>query len=177
MTVRRKHIRTLTETLLRRYGVKSGPVPVEQIASGEGATVRRVPADDDLSGFLYREPTNDVAIIGVNSNHGPNRQNFTIGHELAHLVLHDIDHVHVDRGFTVRLRNAASSEGRNVEEKEANLFAAELLMPARFLDRDIDRIDAVDLNDESIIAGLAVHYGVSTQAMTFRLAYLNYIRL
>jgi Zn-dependent peptidase ImmA (M78 family) len=90
--------------------------------------------------------------------------------------LHNMEDVHVDRGFSVRLRNAASSEGTNIEEKEANLFAAELLMPDRFLEKDVKSIDVVDLVDESVIAKLAGKYGVSTQAMTFRLAYLNYLR-
>ena len=33
---------------------------------------------------------------------------------------------HVDRRFEIRLRNVKSSEGADDEEKEANLFAAEL---------------------------------------------------
>ena len=61
------------------------------------------------------------------------------------------------------------------EEKEANLFAAELLMPVRFLDRDIRNIGSLDLIDEDVVAALAEKYGVSTQAMTFRLAYLGYL--
>lgn len=177
MTVRRKHIRAQATSLLKRFRVEQAPVPVEEIAHGIGALVQRVPADDDLSGFLYREPSNKAVIIGVNAKHSANRQNFTIGHELGHFVLHDIEDVHVDRGFTVRLRNATSSEGSSTEEKEANLFAAELLMPVKLIDRDIQEVDAVDLNDETVIAKFAERYGVSTQAMTFRLAYLNYIRL
>jgi Zn-dependent peptidase ImmA (M78 family) len=151
-------------------------VPVERIAKGLGTVVQRIPADDSLSGFIYHERSSNTTIIGVNANHAPTRQHFTLGHELGHFMLHNMEEVHVDRGFSVRLRNAASSEGTNVEEKEANLFAAELLMPSRFLEKDIQAIDSIDLDDESTIAKLAARYGVSTQAMTFRLAYLNYIR-
>jgi Zn-dependent peptidase ImmA (M78 family) len=177
MTIRRKLIQLQAESLLKKFAVKHAPVPVQKIAKGVGAVVQRVPADDSLSGFIYRERASKTTVIGVNANHAPTRQHFTLGHELGHFILHDMDEVHVDRGFSVRLRNAASAEGKNVEEKEANLFAAELLMPARFLEKDILSIDAVDLDDESVIAKLAARYGVSTQAMTFRLAYLNYIRL
>jgi Zn-dependent peptidase ImmA (M78 family) len=177
MTVRRKLIRSQAEALLRRFTVTSAPVPVTTIARGLGAEVQFVPADDTLSGFLYRERGANRTVIGVNANHHENRQNFTVGHELGHLVLHDMEDIHVDRGFSVRLRNATSSEGTHVEEKEANLFAAEILMPAKFLKKDVQTIDAVDLDDETVIAALATKYGVSTQAMTFRLGYLGYIQL
>ena len=106
-----------------------------------------------------------------------NRRNFTAAHELGHFLLHDFDEVHVDRDFKVWLRNDASSQGTNVEEKEANLFAAELLMPAHFLARDVDNIGTIDLINEEVLQELASRYGVSTQAMTFRLAYLGCIRL
>lgn len=177
MTIRRKLIQSQAQSLLAKFNVKHVPVPVEKIAKGLGAIVQRIPADDSLSGFIYHERSSETTVIGVNANHPSTRQHFTLGHELGHFVLHNMEDVHVDRGFSVRLRNAASSEGTDVEEKEANLFAAELLMPARFLEKDVASVGVVDLEDESVISKLAAKYGVSTQAMTFRLAYLNYIRL
>jgi Zn-dependent peptidase ImmA (M78 family) len=176
MTIRRKYVQSQADSLLKKFNVKHAPVPVEKIAKSMGAIVQRVPADDSLSGFIYHEKASRTTVIGVNASHALTRQHFTLGHELGHFVLHNIEDVHVDRGFSVRLRNATSSEGKNVEEVEANLFAAELLMPASFLDKDIQAIDYVDLDDESTIADLANKYSVSTQAMIFRLAYLNYIR-
>lgn len=177
MTVRRKRIRGLVNKLLAQCKVHSAPVPVEDIAMALGARVQRAPAEDDLSGFLYRDHQGQATVIGVNENHHPNRQNFTVAHELGHLLLHDGDAVHVDRRFQVKLRNRASSEGTNTDEKEANLFAAEILMPQQFIQEDLAEIDAVDLEDETVIAKLARRYGVSTQAMIFRLAYLGYVQL
>ena len=116
-------------------------------------------------------------LIGVNARHGENRQNFTIGHEIGHFLLHEGDEVHVDREFRIKLRSGASSAGTDMEERESNLFAAELLMPARFLERDLEKIDGLDLDNETVVARLAEKYGVSTQAMTFRLANLGYINL
>jgi Zn-dependent peptidase ImmA (M78 family) len=83
----------------------------------------------------------------------------------------------VDRQFQVRLRNKASSEGTDLEEQEANLFAAELLIPSSFLEDDLDRVEFVDLEDEAVVSRLAKRYKVSTQAMTFRLHYLGYLKL
>ena len=50
----------------------------------------------------------------------------------------------------------------------------ELLMPARCLALAMDQIGAFDLLDEKVICSLAERYGVSSQAMSFRLAYLGY---
>jgi len=174
--VRRKHIHALVDQLLKEHGVSSAPTPVVEIAKALGADVRFQSGDDDLSGFLYRDRKHKSAIIGVNADHHSNRQNFTAAHELGHFLLHDFDDVHVDRRFKVWLRNDESSQGTNEEEKEANLFAAEFLMPARFLQKDIEEIGEFDLLDDNIIEKLAEQYGVSTQAMTFRLTYLGYVK-
>lgn len=173
--VRRKHIRTLVERLLTEHAIRSAPVDVTGLANALGVEVRQTPAEDELSGFLYRDRNRKTAVIGVNADHHPNRRNFTAAHELGHYFLHDFDDVHVDRDFKVWLRSDASSKGTDVEEKEANLFAAELLMPARFLKRDVEKIGTVDAIDEDVLQELAGKYGVSTQAMTFRLAYLGYL--
>ncbi|MGD9724443.1 MAG: ImmA/IrrE family metallo-endopeptidase [Pirellulales bacterium] len=178
MMVRRKHVRAAAAELLERFEFEKTPVPVEKVARALGISVQRSPVDDDdLSGFLYRNRKDAITVIGVNESHAKARQRFTIAHEIGHFILHDMDDVHVDRGFSVKLRSGASSEGRNIEEIEANLFAAELLMPKEFLDRDLADIDSVDLVDEEVIADLARRYGVSTQAMTFRLGYLGYVQL
>ena len=137
MAVRRKQIRSLVDQLLQQHSIVGPPVPVEKIATALGLELRRAPAEEDLSGFLYRDRQKKTATIGVNSTHHPNRQRFTVGHELGHYLLHDRDGIHVDRRFEIKLRNAKSSEGTDDEEKEANLFAAELLMPHEFLLKDI----------------------------------------
>ena len=175
--VRRKYIRALVQRLLTEHQVQSAPIEVARIAKALGAEVQETPADDDLSGFLNRDRKCNSVVIGINADHHPNRRNFTAAHELGHFLLHDFDEVHVDRNFRVWLRSDASSKGTNVEEKEANLFAAELLMPTHFLAHDVEAIDTIDLLDEDVLKQLADKYCVSTQAMTFRLAYLGYVRL
>jgi Zn-dependent peptidase ImmA (M78 family) len=177
MAVRRKHIRSLVDQLLQQHGITAPPVPVEKIVEALGLEVKRAPTEDDLSGFLYRDRQKKIATIGVNSTHHANRQRFTIGHELGHYLLHDQEGIHVDRRFEIKLRNAKSSEGTDDEEKEANLFSAELLMPNSFLDSDIAKVVPVDLEDEESLTRLAVMYGVSTQALIFRLAYLGHVQI
>lgn len=142
----------------------------------KGARIAVDSLEGDLSGFLFRD--GQQSVIGVNTHHAAVRQNFTVAHELAHLMLHDQDHeqLHVDRAFpTVRLRSDESSRGVDDYEKEANLFAAELLMPAKFLERDLSGRGRLDLYDDDFIPALAKKYGVSVQALMFRLQYLGYV--
>jgi Zn-dependent peptidase ImmA (M78 family) len=69
---------------------------------------------------------------------------------LGHLLLHDQEELHVDRAFpTVRLRDDVSSKGVDDAEKEANLFAAELLMPHELLQSDLAGRTPLDLYDEN----------------------------
>jgi Zn-dependent peptidase ImmA (M78 family) len=164
----------MVDALLVENGVTEAPVPVSKIAQAKGARIYVNSLDGDLSGFLYRN--NKETVIGVNTRHTPARQNFTISHELGHLMLHDQEQLHVDRDFRVRLRNDVSSQGRDDAEKEANFFAASLLMPKAFLERDLVNEVFVDLLDDEFLKGLGRKYGVSTQALVNRLKNLGYIQ-
>jgi len=177
MAIRRKHIRNLAGHLLEAHRIESVPVQVEEIAITLGIRIQYEPAENELSGFLLRDLSRQKTIIGVNKDHPSTRQRFTIAHELGHYLLHEQEKLHVDRRFQIQLRDENSSTGENEAEKEANLFAAELLMPTHFIHEDLATIEALDLEDDSLISGLAKKYEVSTQAMTFRLAYLGYVQL
>lgn len=176
MAIRRKKIRARVNELLEHHRVTDAPVPVMKIVKASGARIALESLDGDLCGFLYRDKVQ--AVIGVNTRHPEARQAFTLCHELGHLLLHDQDEaLHYDRGFKVRLRSDKSSEGSDEAEIEANLFAAELLMPAQFVERDLANIDGIDLQDDGTIEELADKYRVSKQAMLYRLNYLGYIDL
>lgn len=179
MAIRRKMIRRLVEELLERKGISEPPVRVDEIAQHCGLKVRaQAVQNSDISGFILR--TGKDAIIGVNSQHAAVRQRFTIAHELGHYLIHaqGVNEVHVDRKFGVQFRDSLSSEGIDRDEREANLFAAELLMPKHFIEADLASVDKMDLvGDDVFIEKLARRYGVSSQAMVFRLANLGFIRL
>ena len=149
-------------------------MPVEKIAKAQGARIFYQSLDNDMSGFLYRDKAQ--AVIGVNTHHAPVRQNFTTAHELGHLLLHDQEQLHVDHGFRVRLRDDMSSQGTDEAEREANLFAASLLMPKEFIEADLASEDYFDLLDDGFLQNLARKYGVSAQALVNRLKNLGYIQ-
>lgn len=179
MLVRRKMIRERALGLLDQFSIKQAPVPVEELARRLGAKVVRQRAPDELSGFVLREPAKGIVIIGVNATHHQNRQRFTIGHELGHFLLHEGERLHVDKqwtGYQVKLRSEESGAGTNVDEMEANLFAAELLMPPSFLAADVTKVVAKQRSAEKTIEELAKQYGVSQQALTVRLTSLGYIQ-
>lgn len=186
MRIRRKHIRSVVERLLANNAIDAAPVPIEDLTHTLGVMVRRTPTEDHLSGFLLRNSGDGQAMIGVNEAHHPHRQRFTIAHEIGHFLLHRGQNVYVDgrteAGLKISLRDEEASVGTNPEEIEANVFAAELLMPAAFLERDLASYGALDfLDDEDaldlILETLASKYEVSKQALTYRLVNLEYVRL
>lgn len=174
MAIRRRKIEALAQALLSEARITTAPVPVSKIAKRKGARIHVDTLEGDLSGFLYRDSSR--AVIGVNTSHAPARQNFTIAHELGHLLLHEQEQLHVDREFRVRLRDDVSSQGTDVAEREANFFAASLLMPREFLEADLANEEYVDLLDDDLLRMLSKKYRVSTQALVNRLKNLGYIQ-
>ena len=73
--------------LLAEFKVQSAPVPIERIVRGVGAVIEFGPLDGELSGMAFIK--DGRPIIGVNALHAPNRQRFTIAHELGHILLHE----------------------------------------------------------------------------------------
>jgi len=74
---------------------------------------------------------------------------------------------YLDRSFEVIRRDQNSSSGTDIAEVEANQFAAEILMPVRFLLKDLP---SLDFESDERIAALAKRYGVSQLAMSYRIA-------
>jgi Zn-dependent peptidase ImmA (M78 family) len=171
--IRHKLISEMVTSLLNGSGITRPQVDVKGLAESKGALVVEEPNEDETSGFLF-QAAGSPPIIGVNANHHPNRKRFTVGHELAHLLLHTKTGVHVDRAV-LKMRDARAKEGTDEEEIEANKFAAELLMPESFLRADIAELGQIYADDERAISELARRYGVSAQAMAIRLSSLNLV--
>ena len=167
MAARYKAATKAAERLLVDSVISEPPVDVEALAAQLGIRVRREPFDGKLSGLLKR--AEGGAILGVNSQHPMSRQRFTIAHEIGHYLLHSED-LHVDHGIGIRFRDDTSSQAIDDAEIEANQFASHLLMPASFLEQDIRASGQIDVEDDEQIKLIADKYGVSTQAMTLRLA-------
>ena len=146
----------------------SKKIDVEAIARELGADVRRVALADGLSGLLVRD--GGRKIISYSDADIEPRQRFTIAHEIGHLLMHP-GRPHIAE--TTKLVNVSKREvSRNYadarEEREANQFAAALLMPgAAIIDRWDLLASKVD-NADSLAGQLAREYGVSKSAMKYR---------
>jgi Zn-dependent peptidase ImmA (M78 family) len=149
---------------------QTAPVDLKPILEKLAIELREMDLPDDVSGILLRD--GDRKVVVVNAKHPGHRQRFTIAHEIGHLVLHPGQDVHVDDGFRINLRDGRSASADDVEEVEANAFAANLLMPLEWV-RSAMRSDSIDFNDDSEIRRLADQFKVSTQAMLIRLTTLG----
>jgi Zn-dependent peptidase ImmA (M78 family) len=160
------------EELLARMKLRAVPVPVEKIARELGAQVRFSPLDEELSGMIFIR--NAVPIIGVNSLHHPNRQRFTIAHEIGHLEMHRSllsGTVHVDKQFAVLMRDGTSASGKEKIEIEANRFAAALLVPRLLIDQALSA-KPFDIDGKSPLEELAKKFRVSRQMLEYRISNL-----
>src|SRR5438128_575652 len=94
---RKTRAREKANELLTTLGIRRPPVPVDVIASRRGIRVRFVRLDSELSGMIFFQ---SVPTIAINSLHHPNRQRFTLAHEIGHYELHWNEiggEVHVDK--------------------------------------------------------------------------------
>ena len=85
-------------------------------------------AEFEIAGLLER----DIPRITIAQKFSPDCKRFTAAHEIAHWVIHPDVIRHRDRPLGGHER---SNEARDPEEQEADMFAAELLMPNRQLTR------------------------------------------
>ncbi|MGI8998814.1 MAG: ImmA/IrrE family metallo-endopeptidase [Candidatus Limnocylindria bacterium] len=151
------HPAQAAEELIEKADVTRPPVPVERLAKLCGVLVLERTFPQELSGLVFEY--GDTAVIGVNADHHLNRRRFTIAHELGHHLLdhHDRFHIDVEEGELL---------GHDWQaERAANDFAAELLMPRRFV---------VDAFEKTHDPGLLAHrFEVSELAMGYRLVNLG----
>ena len=167
-----KRARNAATELLRECQISKAPVPIERIIKAQGIVLQYAPLEEAISGMAYIK--DGLSMIGVNALHHPNRQRFSLAHELGHHALHRseiTDVVHVDTGLRVLLRDDLASQGVDANEIEANAFASELLMPRDFL-VDTLKESSIDMDDDAQIEDLAKKFKVSASALRYRLARL-----
>lgn len=136
------------------------PVPIDKIIKEIGLPLSHEPMEDNISGYIERQ--NGSYRIVVNANHAPTRQRFTAAHELGHYVYHrDLlgEGVGDNRAYRTEGTDRPNVNIRPIHERQANSFAANVLMPRHRL---------TNVAGEST-AALAARFGVSQAAMKIRL--------
>lgn len=171
MTANTELIHNEVDELLAKFKFANPPIPVDEIAKSLKISLMYADLDDEVSGLLIKKA--NKCYIAINENHHPNRQRFSIAHELGHYKLH----MSRDKSFfidrSVYYRNHAAHSGQNNEEIEANRFAAELLMPKKLVLAVLNQFSH-ELSDSDLVK-VANKFFVSQQAMKFRLAGLGLI--
>ena len=161
------------ERLLAQHQITRPPVDVEALAHAEAIlVVHRRFKDADVSGMLFRD--GDHHVIGVNSAHPAARRRFTIAHELGHRALHPGRELILDVPVRVNLRDKTSSMASDLEEIEANAFAAALLMPEQMIRDQLSQLPAIKRREpDATAAALSRIFKVSISALNFRLINLG----
>lgn len=138
-----------------------------KIAKSLDVDIRKENMGNDISGLFVVK--NNKPYIRYNSSEITERQRFTIAHELGHFILHKDTPLFIDKK-KIMFRNSESTTGEIRKEREANSFAASLLMPSKFVELEFNQIP----EDKEPVKFLAKKFKVSEQAMTFRLANLGF---
>ena len=156
--------------VLDTYWNNTAPIDPEKIAENIGIIVKYMPLGDKISGLIKKNSSQQIE-IHVNEFHSEERQRFTIAHELGHYFsLEDFDqHEDRDNLLAIDLLKYRKNEFFDYEERNANEFAAELLMPKIAIDYMLKTGKA------STIGDLAKIFKVSLSAMNIRLIKLGYI--
>ncbi len=138
---------------------RQGNVDLEAVIEWNGIEISYENMETSKSGYLKN--IDNKWVIGVNKNHNPRRQRFTIAHELGHFYMHKNKNLDFEDTTFFRSDNSTSIE------YTANEFAAKLLMPE-------ERIKAALEGGIKNISKLAILFNVSAAAIKYRVISLGY---
>ncbi len=118
--------------LLNRIGQKTLPTRPREVARKLDIPIKEVDADNRYDGYLLKYKDSCGIMINKSIMY-ETRKSFTIAHEIGHA---EIPH-HKDSEY-ICLKSYIDTPSRlRRQEREANEFAAELLMPAAFVTKEI----------------------------------------
>jgi Zn-dependent peptidase ImmA (M78 family) len=144
----------IAQKLLKEAGIFDAPVSliivIEHLQKSQDLIVQKISnVSDKVSGLIVKckKQDEEYAVIGYNENHPWCRRRFTIGHEIGHLLM----------GHLCDEKDGSAS----LNEREANVFASELLVPTACIKKDF--------KIKPDLAILAKKYLVSKEAMTYKI--------
>ncbi len=120
--------------------------------------------EDSSTDSDFESKISSDMLIGINSNMSIGRQNFTLAHELYHLLYEENKNNFVICDY--------SSESES--EIEANIFASYLLIPYEGLKRYVKNMNISKWSLDDVIAA-EQYYQISHMALLFRLVEQNFI--
>lgn len=154
---RHNYARAKARLLIKEFGLTALPVDVEAILKARGAVVKRhtIKEIDYAVTFFYKSRF----YVSVNVCN-PGRDRWSLAHELGHIELghyrtYDLDTLAEDR---------LTEKERKTLDREADVFARDLLMPAAWVRSAVGGPARFEMIDQ-----LAEKFGVSWEAMMIRM--------
>jgi Zn-dependent peptidase ImmA (M78 family) len=162
-----KKAETSALKILEDNFITSWPIPVEELIEFHGlGLIFSEFTDGEISGVIDL----NKKYLYINSADSPQRQRFTIAHELGHWILHQPE-LNSNRDIAVLYRRPIGDDDDRLEQ-EANCFAANLLVPEILL-RDALMYRKESANDISEDAYLAKIFNVSRSVIGYRRKFLR----
>lgn len=150
-------------TLLENYAGEM-PTPVYDMLFELGLGPDFLPMEENVSGWISRDGSGRYR-VAINRDHAHVRQRFTAAHELAHYLYHR-DLIGAGVGDTRAYRTEGTPYPNSavlpMHERQANSFAANILMPKESIAR-LQRQGFTDIEE------MAKRLEVSTEALRIRL--------
>ena len=162
--------------VLEHYrALNEAPVDVEKICKAEGISIDYVDFSElekeidgeQVSGAIYVDESTGKRFILVREDDPTARQRFTIAHELGHYYLHRNDENEVFVSLRQTSLDGLRRPSLDPRERQANNFAAELLMPEELLQKEYA------LYFFPSISHLSELFKVSKEALRYRLQKLG----
>ena len=119
--------------LLKRIGIDKPPIRPSSVAAEMNIPIKELDAGNSYEGCLIRCGDSFGIMINTAIKY-ESRKSFTIAHEIGHA---EIPH-HKDHEYQCVSESIGMGSGKSLE-REANEFAAELLMPASFIVEQVQK--------------------------------------
>lgn len=142
---------------------QSLPISLAAIARALGVRVKAATLPPGIAGEIRPDgAAPGEFVVRVNRHDIPERQRFTVAHELGHFLLHR-DQIGTGIKDDVLFRSRLS----DWREAEANRIAADILMPEELVKQALQQAKSIGIED--VAPYLAKQFGVSEAAMKIRL--------
>ena len=162
----------VAQMILDRLGIEEVPIPIVAIMKSLNFQVVAGELKDEISGIIGID--DDLAknfksskVIAINNKDNVGHHRFTMAHELAH-YLFDFD----VSNQIVYYNTYNTFEDENEEERRANYFAANLLMPEKKFKKEFDNV-VIKNNLYVTVEKLSQIFQVSGEAVRRRISELS----
>lgn len=162
----------VAQMILDRLGIEEVPIPIVAIMKSLNFQVVAGELRDEISGIIGID--DDLAknfksskVIAINNKDNVGHQRFTMAHELAH-YLFDFD----VSNQIIYYNTYNTFEDENEEERRANYFAANLLMPEKKFKKEFDNV-VIKNNLYVTVEKLSQIFQVSGEAVRRRISELS----